>query len=152
MTNQAPATAHSLQIRRTFKASRERVYRAFTDPAEFAKWFRAGDDYKNTGTEINLEVGGSYCSTMQSPGAEIGHTAIGTYREIRPLEKIVFTLDWEADSKMGVDSVVTVEFFEQGENTEIILTHELLPDEERKNAHEGGWNKCLDQLVKALGK
>jgi len=152
MTNQAPATGHSLQIRRTFKAPRERVYRAFTDPAEFQRWFRAGDDYKNTGTEIDLKVGGSYRSTMQSPDAEIGNTAVGTYREIKAPEKIVFTLDWEADSKMGVDSVVTVEFFDKGEGTEIVLTHELLPDEERKNAHEGGWNKCLDQLDKALRK
>jgi uncharacterized protein YndB with AHSA1/START domain len=150
MTDPAAATGHRLEIRRTFKASRERVFRAFTDPVELKKWFRAGDDYTTPRTEVELRTGGSYRWTMKSKEAGVEHTACGIYREITPPEKLVFTLDWEGDARMGVESLVTVELSEQAGGTEVVLTHEQLPSEEKRDAHEGGWIRCLEQLEKLL--
>lgn len=149
MSDSAAATGHRLEIRRTFQAPRERVYRAFTDPAEVKKWFHAGDNYTTPLAEIDLKVGGAYRWRMRSEDAGVDHTACGVYREINAPEKIVFTLDWEGEGdKMGVETLVTVKFLDKGDATEVILTHELLPNEDKRNAHEHGWIACLGQLEK----
>ncbi len=48
------------------------------------------------------------------------------------------------------NSLVTIEFKELGDATELTLTHEFLPTEDIRNKHEGGWNGCLDSLEKYL--
>ncbi len=73
----------------------------------------------------------------------------GTYREVRPPERLVFTWWWEgADFR---DSVVTVEFRTLGQSnfTEVTLTHELLPEKERED-HRQGWEGCFDRLQETL--
>ena len=46
--------------------------------------------------------------------------------------------------------LVTVEFVERGEATEVVITHEQLPDEEQRERHRYGWHACLDKLPAAV--
>lgn len=41
-------------------------------------------------------------------------------------------------------TLVTLEFHEQGDSTELVLNHELFPTEDLKEEHNKGWNGCLD--------
>jgi hypothetical protein len=41
---------------------------------------------------------------------------------------------------------VTVEFFDRGDATEVVLTHELFPDAELAAKHNEGWTSCLNRL------
>jgi hypothetical protein len=43
------------------------------------------------------------------------------------------------------DSVVTLEFHERGNATEVILTHAIAHDKEREG-HEQGWTAIMDKL------
>ncbi|MFN2567322.1 MAG: SRPBCC domain-containing protein, partial [Gemmatimonadaceae bacterium] len=54
------------------------------------------------------------------------------------------------DRPSAGESVVTVEFHEQGRSTEVVLRHEGLPTEKEIADHQHGWNGCLDKLKKAL--
>jgi len=45
-------------------------------------------------------------------------------------------------------TLVTVEFHDLGPSTEIVLTHERLPNLEERGKHSHGWTGCLDQLAK----
>jgi len=45
---------------------------------------------------------------------------------------------------------VTVEFQEKGQDTEVILTHELFANAESRDKHHEGWSGCLTRLGKAV--
>lgn len=136
----------TLQIKRTFAAPRERVFRAWTDPEELKKWW-GPPGYATPSAEVDLRVGGKYRFGMRKlPDGEMFYLS-GTYREVRPPEKLVYTWRWEAKPEYG-ETLVTVEFHDRGGSTEVVLTHELFPDEKARGEHERGWGGCLDKLAK----
>jgi uncharacterized protein YndB with AHSA1/START domain len=136
----------SLTVRRTFQAPRDRVFRAWTNARELARWFAPSTDYSTKVPELDLKVGGNYKVEMHHKGGNINVVA-GTYREIKPPEKIVFTWRWEKDPAAR-ESLVTVEFLDLGPSTEILLTHVQLPDAEQRDKHAHGWSGCLEQLAR----
>jgi len=145
-TQTSPTT--TLTLKRTFAAPRERVFRAWTDPKELARWFAPSSDYSVVIPEFDFIVGGKYLLEAHHKGGNV-HRIAGTYREIKPPEKIVFTWRWEKDPNSH-DSLVTVEFRDLGQSTEIAVTHEQLPSVEERDRHSQGWNGCLDQLANYL--
>jgi len=79
------------------------------------------------------------------------------YREVAAPEKLVFTWAWEAGGGCGdseneqpVETLVTVEFREKGQTTEVLLTHELFPNAESRDKHQEGWSGCLARLGKVV--
>jgi uncharacterized protein YndB with AHSA1/START domain len=136
----------TLQVRKTFQAPRDRVFRAWTNPKELALWFAPSVEYSTKVPELDFRVGGKYKVEMHHQGGSV-HKVGGTYREIRPPEKIVFTWSWEDDPSAG-ESLVTLEFLDLGPATEILLTHVQLPNAEQREKHAHGWNGCLDQLAR----
>jgi uncharacterized protein YndB with AHSA1/START domain len=123
------------------------VYRAWTDPEALTQWFAPTDEYRTKVTELDVRVGGRYRVEMHSPEGKI-HCVTGTYREVRPPHKLVYTWAWEGQDMP--ETVVTVEFLDRGGSTEIALTHELFPTPEVRDEHAKGWTACLGRLVKAL--
>lgn len=136
----------SLTVRRTFQAPRDRVFRAWTNAQELARWFAPSAEYSTKVPELDLKVGGKYKVEMRHKDGNV-HTVEGTYREIKPPEKIVFTWRWESDAGLN-ESLVTIEFLDQGSSTEILLTHMQLPSIEEREKHAHGWNGCLEQLAR----
>ena len=144
---QSPA-AITLQIKRTFRAARERVFRAWTDRAELAQWFAPSAEYSTVVPELDLRVGGRYRVEMHHKDGDV-HRVSGAYQEIKPPEKVVFTWRWDGDTGLE-DTVVTIEFQDLGDSTEVTLTHERLPTPEERDKHAHGWNGCMDQLGRIL--
>jgi uncharacterized protein YndB with AHSA1/START domain len=148
MASRKSSTETTLNLRRTFKAPRETVFRAWTDPEELKKWW-GPEGYATPSAEVELRVGGKYRLGMRKlPDGEIFYLS-GFYREVRPPDRLVYTWRWEAEPDMG-ETLVTVEFREAGDSTEVVLTHEFFPTEKARNEHDRGWNGCLDRLAKAL--
>jgi uncharacterized protein YndB with AHSA1/START domain len=138
----------SLRITRTFPAPREKVFQAWTDPEGLKKWFAPSDQFVTRVPELEAKPGGRYRIEMESEGKT--HTAVGVYREVRPPEKLVFTWRWETDPERGGETVVTIELFDRGGKTELVLTHEGFPTESLRDEHNKGWTGCLTQLEKYL--
>ena len=136
----------SLQVRRTFAAPREKVFKAWTDPKALKEWFgRPG--VKTTVADLDLRPGGKFRLTLQKPNGDLV-SAFGTFREIRPSERLVYSWNWDYND-IG-DTVVTLEFFDAGGETELVLTHERFPTIEQRDGHNSGWIGCFDQLEKFL--
>jgi len=138
----------SLQMKRTFAAPRERVYRAWTDAKQFALWFHPTTDYTTVITRLDLRVGGAYTLEMHHKGGNI-HTLRGTYKEVKPPEKLVFTWCWQRED-VAPETLVTVEFRDLGGSTEICLTHSNFSNPEDRDKHNVGWTGCLGQLEQYL--
>jgi len=153
MAQAQTASQITLQMRRTFAAPRERVFRAWTDASELASWFAPSPDFAIVIPELDLRVGGK-CEVEMHHKSGTVHRLHSVYREVKPPEKIAFTWQWEAEAA-APETLVTVEFFElqkgdSGGSTEVVLTHERFTSEEEKQKHNHGWAGCLDQLAHFL--
>ena len=139
--------AEALELTRTFAAPRAKVFEAWTDPEILKQWHAPGD-YTVPIAEADLRVGGRYRIRMQAPNKDINHTVGGEYKEIVPNEKLVYTWQWEDDVDDVGETLVTVEFRDNGEGTDIVLTHERFPTAEDRDKHNQGWCGSLDNLPK----
>jgi uncharacterized protein YndB with AHSA1/START domain len=73
--------------------------------------------------------------------------ACGEYIEVAPPERLVFTFGWERVLLVHLtDSLVTVEFLDHGDRTEVVVTHERLPSWTLRMMHRAGWQSCLVNL------
>lgn len=147
-TREQAATPPVVRATRTIRASRQRVYRAWTDPELLMRWFIEPDGNMRV-LELDLRTGGRY----RLEGAIAGNPwAIwGVYREVTPPSRLVYTWSWDNDYKLGEprgeDTVVTVEFRERGRaETEVVVTHERLTTETARAEHQSGWIGCLERL------
>jgi uncharacterized protein YndB with AHSA1/START domain len=111
------------------------------------QWCAPSEEYE-TQAEIDLRVGGKYRIQMTHSSGSV-HTAIGEYREVEAPAKLVYTWSWEDGTV--VDTLVTVEFHEQGEATEVVLTHDFFPNAEWRDKHNQGWTGCFGRLEKVFG-
>ena len=145
----SPKQIAKLFLTRTFRAPRQDVFNFWTDPNEIKKWFAPGDAYSPEAS-VDLRVGGAYRIVMRDDAKNASYIAKGVYREVKPPSRLVFTWSWEGDPN-SAEMLITVEFRDKGNETELTLTHELFPSEESKKGHEEGWVGCLDKLAQVLG-
>lgn len=149
MTTQETRSEITLNLTRTYSAPREEVFRAWTEPEALKRWFAPSDEFSTPIAEVDLRVGGAYRIGMKPPDQEDMFIVVGTYREVQPPERLVFTWSWEQGMDVG-ETLVTVEFHDREGSTEVVLTHELFPNEQARDKHNEGWSGCLERLEKIL--
>jgi glutathione S-transferase len=145
MATQAAAVP-TLEVRRTIRAPRQRVFDAWTKAEELKKWHAPGP-LRCTLAEIDLRPGGKYHIEMTEPDGNV-HSVSGVYREIDPPRKVVYTWSHDGDHVVK-DSLITLEFLERGDSTEVVLTHAIANDKERES-HTKGWMSILEKLEAAF--
>ena len=145
MSQAAVASPTSLVIARTYPASVERVFKAWTDANHLGQWFAPTDDY-TTKASVDLQVGHEYRIAITHKGGNV-HTILGTYRLIDPPRKLVYTWRWDGAS---ADTLVTVDFTPDGDATKVTITHEQFTNTEDRDKHNEGWNGCLNRLQRTL--
>jgi len=148
-------------ITRIFDAPRALVWKAWTDPQHFKLWW-GPKNYSCPFCEMDFRVGGKYLNCMRSPkGKEYWGT--GVFREIIPMERIVFT-DCFADEKgnvvpathygMGPDfpleMLVVVTFEDLGARTKMTLEHIGVPAGPDADGTQQGWSETFDKLDESL--
>jgi uncharacterized protein YndB with AHSA1/START domain len=151
-TSAAPAqTPLALEVRRTIRAPRQRVFDAWTKAEELKRWHAPGPLTVSL-AEIDLRVGGAYRIHMREPdGTE--HRVSGVYREVDPPRRVVYTWTWD-DPNDVQNSVVSLDFIEKGEkgdSTEVVLRHEGFATEKQRDSHQGGWTSVLEKCDAMLG-
>jgi uncharacterized protein YndB with AHSA1/START domain len=141
-----------LEITRVIRASRQRVFDAWTRPEYVRQWFSPGGSITVGDAAMDLRVGGSYKLQMQgaNEGCE-GSTEVkrdtlvtGTYRKVMPHELLVFT--WNLNWDDSGETLVTVAFRDVEGGTEVRLTHERFTTEKMRDQHESGWANGLAGL------
>lgn len=144
--SETETTESSLTLRRTFDASPERLWRAFTDPEELAEWYAPGDMTAEIHAWEATPDGELDISMVDEAGS---HDAEGTFTEVIENEKLVHTWQWTHVDE-PVETHITVEFVPVEDGTEVVLTHEGHPDAETTEEHVGGWSGVLENLAAAL--
>ncbi|MGD2110673.1 MAG: SRPBCC domain-containing protein [Phycisphaerae bacterium] len=142
-------TDHSVELTHTFNAPRDRVFAAWTESDQIMQWFGPATCQVTKAT-VDLRVGGEYRFVV-NPGDGSKVEIFGEFKEVVPPQKLVYTWSFEPTREDPVtDSLVTVEFNERGDWTDLVLRHEALPSEKEKQEHTKGWNGCIENLDKHL--
>ena len=133
-----------ISITRTFDASPEAVFEAWTDPARFGRWVGT-ESVKDV--SMDLRVGGDWSARMiLGDGTEIGWH--GSYLEVEAPHRLVLSL---SDRPGDQFERVTVELKEVADGTEMTFTQAggNMPAENYAQAEEG-WRSFFDDLSKGL--
>lgn len=135
----------NLTVERTIKAAQADVFNAWLDPEMLRKFMMPAAGMSVPKATNDPKEGGRFEITMLAGDNEIPHG--GTYREINPHDRIVFT--WESPFSVE-DSTVTLTFAPAEQGTHVTLTHDRFSDAETRDNHKGGWIGILETLETAL--
>ena len=145
MTTSRPVT---VQLRRRFGATAERVFDAWLDPDRVRQWMRICAERQpargeTVRIEIDARVGGTFTFVDRREGVEVAHT--GQYLELDRPRRLVFT--WSIPQLSPDADRVTVDVLADGEGCMLTLTAEMSPERAEYAARAAeGWGTMVDAV------
>jgi uncharacterized protein YndB with AHSA1/START domain len=132
-------SGRQLTIVRVFRAPRDLVWTAFTDPAQVTKWMFS-NGWESPLASMDLRSGGAFSVRMRpADRSEEGFDFSGTFKEVKKPERIVQVI--------GDGRVMTTTFEEVLGGTKLTLSLEMSEGEAQER---GGWGQILDHLAAHL--
>jgi uncharacterized protein YndB with AHSA1/START domain len=126
-----------ITVETVVKARLDKVWDAWSNPADIKQWNSAQEDWHTTQSTVDLREGGKFLSRMEAKDGSAGFDFEATYTRIVPKEAIEF--------RMSDGREVKVEFVER---TDGVLVKETF-DAETENTPElqrQGWQAILDNF------
>ena len=136
-----------IRTERVFAADRERVWRAFTDPALIAQWWGRGN--KLVVERFELERGGHWRFVEHSPDGVHGFE--GRFREVTPPERIEQTFEWDGMPGHVVIETLTLEDLGDG-RTKVVTSSQFFSQAERDGMLKSGMVDGMNQSYAALDR
>ncbi|MGD1884480.1 MAG: SRPBCC domain-containing protein [Paracoccaceae bacterium] len=146
-----------VRIEREFDAPIDLVWKMWTDPPLFKRWY--GPNGMSVPTaEMDVRIGGTrkVCIAMQSPERSMEMWFTGVYKEVRAPDRLVYTesmCDAEgriiSPQSMGMPdgfpdiTEVIVDLSEVDGKTRMVMVHVGVAE---GTAGAGGWNQAFDKL------
>jgi len=156
-------TQRAIVITRVFDAPRQLVWKAWTEPRHFARWY-GPKGFTTPVCRIDLRVGGKYLNCMRSPEGQDFWTT-GVFREIAAPERLVMTASradkdgnvvpasrYEMDAGWSLETQISVTLEEDDGRTKVTLEHVGMPAGNGRDMAEAGWNESLDKLADVLAE
>lgn len=142
----------SLTLTRNYPVAPEKVWRAWTDPEAVKRWWGPGGNEPVSVAQLDVRAGGRFRIVFGGPEGR-DHECAGTYREVIPNRKLVFTWTWPNSTPERV-SLVTITFRglsdKDGRGTELVFLHEQFVDETVRDNHNQGWSEAFVKLEQFL--
>jgi uncharacterized protein YndB with AHSA1/START domain len=133
----------TIKLHRVFKATPERIYKAFLDADAMAKWLPPHGFYGKVHA-IDARVGGKYKMSFTNLTTGSSHSFGGEYLELVPNQRIVHTDKFDA----GLEGTmkVTIDLKKVMVGTEVHIVQEGVPDAIPAEACYLGWGESLELL------
>lgn len=134
-----------IRLERILSASRERVWRALTEPALLAQWWGRGN--KLVIERMVVEPGGHWRYVEHTPQGKQGFE--GRYREVSPPERLVATFEWDGMPGHVAINTMTLEDLGDG-RTKLVSVSQFHTVEERDGMLHSGMETGAEQSYQAL--
>ena len=155
-TEAASVADRELVLTRVIDAPREKVFRAWTDPALLVRWF-APLPWTTPHAELDVRPGGATLIVMRGPdGKDLPNR--GVYLEVVESERLVFTdaytKAWEPSPKPFMTVILTFEDLGGKTRYTARVRHWTAADREthEKMGFHQGWGLCADQLAALVAR
>ena len=139
--------AEGITITRVFDAPRELVFRAWTEPERFARWFGGpGTEVPPSTVSMEVRPGGAWRATMFAGPDRHEIRWKGQYLEVLEPERLVFTVSDRPDE---VYELVTVVLTDLGDDKTEMVFHQgggHLPPDQYPRAKQG-WTAFFDRMA-----
>jgi uncharacterized protein YndB with AHSA1/START domain len=144
-----------LTITRVFDAPRALVWQAWTDPKQLMKWW-GPEHHPAVHLAMDVRPGRVWRNCLRSveTGKDLWHH--GTFREVVPMERLVFTFVWEEEGERGMENIVTITFADEGKKTRkktrMTLHQTPFLSVAERDGHGEGWTSSFGRLGNFLGE
>jgi uncharacterized protein YndB with AHSA1/START domain len=143
-----------LIVSRTFPASRETVFAAWSRAEHVKRWF-SPEGYSVPEADVDFRPGGFFIVCMRLPDG-VDHWARGTFLEISPPERLVISIGVEVGGSKRFTAHTAVSFEVEGAGTRMIVRQSYeFHDPAFVSAAAGaseGWRTTLDKLEKEVAR
>jgi uncharacterized protein YndB with AHSA1/START domain len=136
-----------LLIERTYQASVERVFAAWTSEEVLRRWWHSERGWETAAAEVDLRVGGAVRVVMRDPIKDEDYGGGGLYTEVDPPTRLAFTWLWDHETRR---TLIEIDFEEADGATTVKFAHRDLWDEAAVRDHEDGWTKLFNNLRREL--
>jgi uncharacterized protein YndB with AHSA1/START domain len=133
-----------LRIERTYRASPERVFDAWTSPEVMRRWIHCESDWSTPVAEVDLRVGGRVRVVMRRPDGREGEME-GEYTAIDRPHRL--EMKWTFHDEPSNEQRIELTFTETAPGeTAVVLLNTRISTKERRASQDEGWRGCLEQL------
>jgi uncharacterized protein YndB with AHSA1/START domain len=141
-------STNTVELHRVLKSNADRVYRAFTTPAAFAKWLPP-HGFIGIVHEMDSRVGGRYRMSFTNFTTGHSHAFGGEYLELEPGKRLRYTAEFD-DAKLPGQMQTTVTLREVFCGVEVKIRQEGIPAAIPAEACYLGWQESLELLAKLV--
>lgn len=138
----------TIKLHRVFAAKPEKLYRAFVEPDAVASWLPPFG-FLCTVHEIDAKVGGKHRMSFRNFTTGASHSFGGTYLELVPGERLVYTDSFD-DPNLPGEMTVTVTLGAVSVGTEMHVEQAGVPDLIPEEACYLGWQESLRKLARLV--
>jgi uncharacterized protein YndB with AHSA1/START domain len=139
---------NSVTLHRVLKATPEKVYRAFTEPAAMSFWLPPYG-FLCAVHQIDARAGGSYRATFTNFSTGNGHSFGGNFLEIKPNEFIKHTDKFD-DPNLPGEMITSIWLKKVLVGTELKIVQEGIPSAIPAEMCYLGWQESLEKLAKLV--
>jgi uncharacterized protein YndB with AHSA1/START domain len=153
-----PSVTHgTFVIERTYSATPERVFAAFSDPAKKRRWYIEGKNNDAETFEMDFRVGGTERSSYRMgenstfPGTVISNET--KYMDIVPNRRIVIAYTMSMGDRRFSSSQATFELVPSEKGTDLTFTEQgaYFEGSDGVEGREQGWRQLLEHLGQGIG-
>ena len=127
-----------ITVKTTVNAPINKVWAAYTTPADIMQWNAASDDWHTTQSTVDLRVGGSFSSRMEAKDGSFGFDFAGTYTQVVPHKLIEYAFG---------ERTATVEFKQLASGVEVCVTFDA-EQQHSVEQQQQGWQSILNNFAK----
>ena len=135
-------------LERHFASPPARVFKAWTDPSFFTRWF-GPEGYFTTDIQMDLRVGGRWANTMVAPDGK-RFPSSGEFRELEPGKRLVMFDEGKGEPMHGHATKIEVTFEPSGSGTKMHVVHGVFKTVEMRDECKASWSSSFDRLQRLL--
>lgn len=139
---------NTIKLHRVIAAKPEKVYRAFVEPDAIASWIPPYG-FLCTVHDMDARVGGGHRMSFRNFTTGDSHSFGGTYVELIPGERLVYTDSFD-DPNLPGEMRVTITLKAVSVGTEINIEQAGVPDVIPPEACYLGWQDSLHKLARLV--
>jgi uncharacterized protein YndB with AHSA1/START domain len=138
----------TIKLHRVFKATQEKIYRAFLDADAQAKWLPP-NGFTCKVRHLDAKVGGTYKMSFTNFSTGKSHSFGGTYLELVQNEQIRYSDQFD-DPNLPGEMITTITIKKVSCGSNVTIVQDNVPDAIPQELCYLGWQESLDQLAKLV--